>query len=215
METGTRKSTVKRGSNNANYDEEKINGILDASYLCHVGFVVEGEAKVIPTAYVRMGDALYFHGARQNRMLQALMDGQSACVTVTILDGMVLARSAFHHSVNYRSVVLFGRGELIEGGAKILALDALTDHFVPGRSSEIRQHHQKELDATLVVKWVIDEASAKIRTGAPVDNEKDYHGSTWAGVLTLKTVVGEIEPCPRLADNIQVPEHVLSVKTQI
>ena len=215
MQTGTKKSTIKRGTKRANYEEQKINDILDASYLCHVGFAVEGEAKIIPTAYVRMDDALYFHGHRQNGMLQALVDGQTACVTVTILDGMVLARSAFHHSVNYRSVVLFGRGEVVVGGLKTVALDALTNHFVPGRSTNIRPHHQKELDATLVVKWIIDEASAKIRTGPPVDNENDYQGTTWAGVLPLKTVIGEIQPCPRLADNIPVPAHVLKVKTRL
>jgi len=208
VKANTKKTKLVRGAKRASYDEDVINKILDASFLCHVGFTCDGEARIIPTAYVRINDAIYLHGNVRNQMMQALVDGQAACVTVTLLDGMVLARSAFHHSVNYRSVVLFAKAEVVEAEKKPPVLDALIDHLVPGRSKNIRPHLQKELDGTLVVKLTIDEASAKIRSGPPIDSESDYELDTWAGVLEFKTSIEKIEACPRLADNVVLPDHV-------
>lgn len=208
MENPSPKTTIVRGAQRANYDPETINAILDSHFLCHIGFVIDGEARVIPTAYVRIDDAIYVHGNLNNQMMNALLDGQCACVTVTVVDGMVLARSAFHHSVNYCSVVLYAKGEKVEGDHKVTVLDALINHYVPGRSQHLRPFLQKELDATLVVRLPIAEASAKIRGGPPVDADKDYDLDIWAGVLRLKTVVESVEPCDRLPASVAIPDHV-------
>jgi nitroimidazol reductase NimA-like FMN-containing flavoprotein (pyridoxamine 5'-phosphate oxidase superfamily) len=141
-------------------------------------------------------------------MMQALLDGQTACITVTLLDGIVLARSAFHHSVNYRSVAMFGKGIKIEGEKKLDALHAFMEHVVPGRHQHLRPDNSKELDATLVVKFEIEAASAKVRTGPPVDTAKDYELPIWAGVVNLKTVVESVTPCPQLIADVDLPEHV-------
>ena len=204
----TEKTKVVRGAKRANYDPAIINAILDSHFLCHVGFVIDGEARIIPTAYVRIDDAIYVHGNLHNQMMTALLDGQSACISVTLVDGMVLARSAFHHSVNYRSVVIYAKGEKVEGDHKITVLDALINHYVPGRVQHLRPYLQKELDATLVVKLPITEASAKMRSGPPVDADKDYELNIWAGVLNVKTVIDAVEPCDRLSPSVAVPDHV-------
>lgn len=204
------KSQIIRGKKRAHYQEKDINAILDSSFLCHVGFVVEGQARVIPTAYVRRGKAIYLHGHLQNQMMAALLDGQTACITVTLIDGMVLARSAIHHSVNFRSAVVYGKGVVVDGEEKISALDALIDHYVPGRSADLRPHTAQELNATLVIKFIIEEASAKIRTGPPADSEKDLELDTWAGVLKLKTQVEDIENCPELKAAIPIPQYIKS-----
>ncbi|GAB1263386.1 pyridoxamine 5'-phosphate oxidase family protein [Aurantivibrio infirmus] len=209
MGTNTEKSTVIRGAKRASYDEESIYKILDASFLCHVGFTVNDEARIIPTAYVRIENSIYIHGNIKNQMMTVLLSGQTACVEVTIVDGMVLGRSAFHHSVNYRSVVFFAKAEAVKGQDKPKILDALIEHYVPGRSTYIRDHLEKELEATLVLKLEIDEASAKIRGGPPADNEKDYELDTWAGVLEIKSVIENVHPCPRLKKDVQVPDHVI------
>jgi nitroimidazol reductase NimA-like FMN-containing flavoprotein (pyridoxamine 5'-phosphate oxidase superfamily) len=207
METGSKRSRIKRGAKRASYDEHEIGDILRHNFLCHVAFTVEGESRIIPTAYVYRDEAIYLHGNRNNRMLQVLLSGQVACVSVTELNGLVLARSGMHHSVNYRSVILFGRAQPVADADKPVVLDALIDHMVPGRAAMIRPYLQKELDATLVLKLPIDEAAAKIRQGPPMDAEGDYGLDIWAGVVNLNTTMA-VEACPRLPDSVSVPDHV-------
>jgi uncharacterized protein len=188
----TDRTKVRRLANRGHYDRETIYAILDEALLCHVGFVVDGAPVVIPTIHWREGDSLYFHGSAASRMLRSLKAGVDACVTVTLLDGLVLARSAFHHSMNYRSVVVFGKARLVEDeDEKLRALDALVDHVVHGRSREMRPHKEVELKQTLVLALPLEEASAKIRTGGPVDDDEDYTLPVWAGVVPLKLTQGE------------------------
>jgi nitroimidazol reductase NimA-like FMN-containing flavoprotein (pyridoxamine 5'-phosphate oxidase superfamily) len=200
------RTRVRRLSERGRYDADTIHAILDEALICHVGFVVEGQPVVIPTIHWRDGDTLYFHGSAASRMLRSLKNGVEACVTVTLLDGLVLARSAFHHSMNYRSVVVFGTAREVGEDEKIRVLDSLVEHVVRGRSSEVRAPNQKELRQTLVLALPIDEASAKIRTGGPVDDEEDYALPVWAGVLPLK-----LTPGAPLADKdvtSDVPEYL-------
>jgi nitroimidazol reductase NimA-like FMN-containing flavoprotein (pyridoxamine 5'-phosphate oxidase superfamily) len=188
----TERTTVKRLANRGAYDRETINAILDEALLCHAGFVVDGAPVVIPTIHWRDGDTLYIHGSVASRMLRTLKSGVEACVTVTLIDGLVLARSAFHHSMNYRSVVIFGVArEVTDRAEKLRALDALVEHVIPGRSTEVRAPNESELRVTTVLALPIAEASAKIRTGGPVDDEADYSLPVWAGVVPLKLTPGE------------------------
>jgi uncharacterized protein len=188
----TERTAVRRLPQRASYEREQVYQILDAGFVCHVGFVVDGQPFVIPTAYGRAGDTLYIHGAAASRMLKTLGAGMDACVTVTHVDGLVLARSAFHHSINYRSVVVFGRATVVEGREeKMTALRAFMEHVTPGRWDEVRAPDERELNATLVLALPLAEASAKVRTGAPVDDEEDLTLDVWAGVLPLRTVAGE------------------------
>lgn len=188
----TERTRVRRLANRASYDLETIHSILDEALICHVGFAVEGKPVVIPTIHWREGNQLYFHGSVASRMLRNLRDGVDACVTVTLLDGLVLARSAFHHSMNYRSVVVFGKArEVSDREEKLRALTALVEHVVPGRSPIVRAPNESELRQTLVLALPIEEASAKIRTGGPVDDEDDYALPVWAGVVPLTLVKGE------------------------
>lgn len=195
----------KRGS----YDPQIIHSILDAAFLAHVGFQVEGQPFVIPTLFGREGDTLYLHGSAASRMLNHLADGVPACVTVTLVDGLVLARSAFHHSMNYRSVVAFGTAREIEDpDRKTHALRVVSDHLIAGRWDDVRTPSEKELKATAVLEFAIEEASAKIRTGPPLDDEEDYALPVWAGVLPLKLKAQEPLPDARLAESIAVPGYV-------
>jgi uncharacterized protein len=195
----------KRGS----YDRAAVYSILDEGFVCHVGFVAQGQPFVIPTAYGRSGDELYIHGARASRMLKALRDGAEVCVTITLLDGLVLARSAFHHSMNYRSVVIFARARLVTSSEeKTRALEAFTEHVMPGRWADIRWPSAQELDATLVLAIPLTEAAAKVRTGPPVDDEEDYALPVWAGVLPLVTQTLDPVPDPRLAPDTPLPSHL-------
>jgi uncharacterized protein len=188
----TDRTRVRRLADRGHYDAATIHAILDEALICHVGFVVDGAPVVIPTIHWREGDTLYFHGSAASRMLRSLKNGVPACVTVTLLDGLVLARSAFHHSMNYRSVVVFGTArEVSDEAEKIRALDALVEHVVRGRSADVRPANAKELRQTLVLALPLEEASAKIRTGGPVDDEEDYALPVWAGVLPLALVPGE------------------------
>jgi nitroimidazol reductase NimA-like FMN-containing flavoprotein (pyridoxamine 5'-phosphate oxidase superfamily) len=202
---------VQRGSKRAAYDTDTLHAILDAGQLCHVGFVCAGEARVIPTAYARWENSLVFHGHLRNNMLNALLDGQMACVTVTLLDGMVLARSAFHHSMNYRSAVVFGCAELVAEEAKQAALDVLMEHLTPGRLPLLRPYTRLELAATCVVRLPIHAASAKVRTGPPIDEEADYELPIWAGVVPLQTHWGKPQNCPRVLSGVKVPESVIAM----
>ena len=203
------RTRVKRIPKRGHYDRETIDAILDEGFICHVGFVAGGQPYVIPTGYARVGDELYIHGSAASRMLRQLSKGVDVCVTVTLLDGLVLARSAFHHSMNYRSVVILGKAELVtETNEKNKALEALTEHFVPGRWAEVRWPTELELKATSVLKLPITEASAKIRTGDPVDDDEDYSMNVWAGVIPLTMAASEPIPDAKLNDGIAVPEHV-------
>jgi nitroimidazol reductase NimA-like FMN-containing flavoprotein (pyridoxamine 5'-phosphate oxidase superfamily) len=196
----------KRGS----HDPATIHAILDAAFLAHVGFSVNGQPFVIPTLYGRDGDRLYLHGSAASRMLRELDGGAPACVTVTLVDGLVLARSAFHHSMNYRSVMAFGTARTIEDPArKTQALRVISEHVMAGRWEAVRAPYEKELKATAVLEFAIEEASAKVRTGPPLDDEEDYALPVWAGVLPLQMAAGAPMPDPRLASGTEVPEHVL------
>lgn len=205
----TERTQVHRLPKRGVYDRETVYRILDEGLVCHIGFVVEGRPVVIPTGYGRKGDTLYIHGSTASRMFRALGGGTDVCITVTLLDGLVLARSAFHHSMNYRSVVIFGTAKMLEDPAeKWEALSVFTEHIAPGRWQEIRQPSEKELKATTVLAVPLEEVSAKVRTGPPLDDEEDYAFPVWAGVLPL-----ELTPTLPLADDrlpkdIAVPDYV-------
>jgi len=173
------------------YDRETVNQILDEGLMCHVGFVADGQPYVIPTLYGREGNVLYIHGSVASRMLRNLQGGLPVCVTVTLVDGLVLARSVFNHSMNYRSVVILGKATLVDDPAeKLAALRALSEHVVPHRWDDARQPNEKELKVTSVLKIPIEEFSAKVRVGPPIDDEEDLTFPTWAGVLPFETRTG-------------------------
>lgn len=188
----TARTAVRRLPKRGVYDKETVYSILDEGFICHVGFVVDGQPFVIPTSYARIADTLYIHGSAASRMIKtAATEGIDMCVTVTLLDGLVLARSAFHHSMNYRSVVVLGKGRLvIDEQEKRTALHAFTDHIVPQRWEETRQPTPQELKATRVLALPVEEASAKVRSGAPIDDEEDYALPVWAGVVPIATQIG-------------------------
>lgn len=190
----TPRTTLRRIPQNAVYGRAAIDAILDEGLICHVGFVVDGLPYVIPTSYARAGDKLYIHGSAASRMLVALTGGVDVCVSVTLLDGLVLARSAFNHSMNYRSVVIFGRATAVEDlPEKLEALRRFSEHIMPGRWKELRDPKPIELKATLVLSLPIVEASAKVRTGPPEDDEEDLSAPVWAGVLPLALRKGELQ----------------------
>ncbi len=205
----TDRTTLRRLPNRGAYDRASIHSILDEGLICHVGFVVDGQPYVIPTIHVRVGEQLFFHGSPASRMLRALEQGVEACVTVTLLDGLVLARSAFHHSMNYRSAIVFGTAMPVESSAeKLRVLRALSDHLIKGRWQEVRSPSPSELKGTLVLSLPIDEASAKVRAGPPVDDEDDYGLPVWAGVLPLKIVATEPVADTRLPQDIAPPSYI-------
>ncbi|HVS74662.1 MAG TPA: pyridoxamine 5'-phosphate oxidase family protein [Candidatus Acidoferrales bacterium] len=207
--TPTERTAVKRLPKRANYDREMVYRILDEAFLCHVGFAVEGQPYVIPTGYGRVGDTLYLHGSAASRMLRTLSEGVAVCVTVTLLDGLVLARSAFHHSMNYRSVVVLGKARLVEDPEeKLKALRAFTEHVVPGRWAAVRHPNEQEMNATTVLAVPLEEVSAKIRSGPPVDEEDDYSLSVWAGVLPLKLTPQAPATDPQLPAGTAVPDYI-------
>ncbi len=204
----TPRTRVVREPQRAVYDRPAAYQILDEAFICHVGFVVDGQPFVIPTSFGRAGDNLYIHGSAASRMLRNLDDGVSVCVTVTLLDGLVLARSIFNHSMNYRSVLVLGVARTVEDPAeKLEALRLLSEHILPGRWKESRQPNEKELKATLVMRLPITEFSAKVRQGDPIDDEEDYAFPTWAGVIPLQMVAGEPVKDPRLDEKTAVPEY--------
>ncbi|HEY0174192.1 MAG TPA: pyridoxamine 5'-phosphate oxidase family protein [Pyrinomonadaceae bacterium] len=205
----TARTTLRRLPKRGSFERVTVNEILDEGFVCHVGFVLEGQPFVIPTAYGRVGQTLYLHGAKASRMLKALASGGEVCVTVTLVDGLVLARSAFHHSINYRSVVVFGRARVVESeGEKNAALEGFTEHVMRGRWADVRWPTPEELAATTVVALPLTEASAKVRTGPPIDDEEDYALPVWAGVLPLSVEPGEPDPDPRLPEQTPVPDYV-------
>ena len=205
----TDRTTLRRLPTRGSHDSATIYAILDAAYLAHVGFVVDGQPFVIPTLFGREGDKLYLHGSAASRMMRTLETGVSVCVTVTLVDGLVLARSAFHHSLNYRSVVVFGTARKIEEPAlKSEAMRVISEHLIRGRWDEVRLPNSQELKATTVLEMTLQEASAKTRTGPGGDEEEDYARPVWAGVLPLSQKAGEPEPDARLAEGIALPEYV-------
>ncbi len=197
-----------RQADRAVYDRAAAYKILDEGFICHVGFVVDGQPFVIPTGYGRVDDNLYIHGSAASRMLRRVDEGIAVCVTVTLLDGLVLARSIFNHSMNYRSVVILGTAHAVnDPKEKLEALRLLSEHILPGRWVESRQPDEKELKATLVMRLPIEEFSAKVRQGPVEDDEEDYAFSTWAGVIPLKMVAGEPIDDARLMPGVKVPEY--------
>ena len=209
--TPTPRTTVRRLAKRGVYARDTVYGILDEALVCHVGFVVDGQPMVIPTIHTRVDDTLYFHGSAASRMLRSLEKGVDACVTVTILDGLVLARSAFHHSMNYRSAVILGRGmPVTDREEKLRVLEALVEHVVPGRAAEVRAPNEAELKATLVIGMALSEASAKVRTGPPIDDEEDYALPIWAGVLPLTLRPGSPIDDARIGTGVLAPKSVVN-----
>ena len=206
--TKTERTRVKRLPSRGSYDRETIEQILDEALIAHVGFEHDGAPAMIPTAHWRMDERIYIHGSSKNRTLLALKDGAQCCLCVTLLDGLVLARSTFHHSMNYRSVVIYGQAEEVtDPDRKIAALEAFSERLAPGRWAEVRGPTRQELKATTVLSLPITEASAKIRSGPPIDDEPDYALPVWAGVVPLRLAAGEPVPDPRLPSNIAIPDH--------
>jgi nitroimidazol reductase NimA-like FMN-containing flavoprotein (pyridoxamine 5'-phosphate oxidase superfamily) len=195
----TSRTTLRRRKERGSFDRELIDSIVDEALICHVAFVHDGHPFVLPTSHVRVGDWLYVHGARRSRLLEATTQGAPACISITLLDGLVLGRSAMHHSMNYRSVVILASGrEVTSQEEKLLALEALVDRAVPGRSREVRPPSEAELKATRVVAFAIEEASAKVRQGPPVDLASDLDSHCFAGVIPLTLVACAAVPDPQL-----------------
>lgn len=191
----TDRTRIRRGRKKANYDRATIYSILDEAFVCNIGVNVGGQAVVQPSSHWRVGDELMLHGSVKNGLFQALLAGETACITVCLLDGLVFARSAYSHSVNFRSVVLYGKGRLVEDAAeKRQALDAMLDHYSPGRSAEARPPNELEMKATAVFAFAIDEVSAKIRSGGPSDEPEDRTLDIWAGVKPVTRQIGELIP---------------------
>lgn len=209
----TNRTQLKRLPKRGHFERETINAILDEAFICHVGFVVDGQPYVIPTGFGRVENDLYIHGSSASRMLRELSKGIDVCVTVTLIDGLVVARSAFHHSVNYRSVVVLGKAELVtDASEKNKALEVITNHFVPGRWDDCRLPNELELKATSVLKLAINEASAKIRTGDPIDDDEDYSLPYWAGVLPLKLTPGKPLNDAKLSPGVDPPTYITNYK---
>ena len=207
--TKTEKNRIKRLPKRGNYDRETIYHILDEALICHVGFAEKGQPYVIPINFARVDDSIVLHGAKASRLLRHIEAGHPICVEATIVDGLVLARSVFHHSVNYRSVVLFGKGRPVEGEQeKLSALKAVTEHLIPGRWQEARLPSRKELNATRVVSIKIDGASAKVRVGPPADDQEDYALPVWAGLLPLQEQALSPVRDDLLSQAVPVPDYI-------
>ena len=204
----TPRTKLRRKPDRADYQRTAVEAILDEGLICHVAFVADGKPFLIPTAYARDARWLYLHGARSNRMLRAIIGGET-CISITLLDGLVLARSVMHHSMNYRSVVIFGQGqEVTEPAQKLRAMRCVVEHIIPGRWEDARQPNEQEFAATLIVRVPLDECSAKVRTGPPVDDEEDLSLPVWAGVIPAKQSWLPPEPDALLAQPTEVPEYV-------
>ena len=209
MTATSSRTRLRRLPARGDHDRETIDAILDEALVSHMGFVHDDHPVVVPTLHARVGDEVLLHGSAASRALRTLAGGAPLCLTVTLIDGLVLARSAFHHSINYRSVMLFGTARLVdEPEEKAAALEAFTEKLVPGRWAAVRWPSHQELKGTKVLALPIDEASAKLRTGPPGDDEEDYAMDTWAGVVPLTLVAGDPQDDPRLREGIPQPEHV-------
>jgi nitroimidazol reductase NimA-like FMN-containing flavoprotein (pyridoxamine 5'-phosphate oxidase superfamily) len=208
----TARNRVRRMPKRGHYDRDTVYGIIDEALVCHVAFAVDGVPAIIPTLHARRGDSLLLHGARSSRLLQHAV-GNPVSVAITLVDGIVLARSVFHHSMNYRSVVIHGVGQLVDAEAeKLAALEAFAEHIARGRWSDARHPTRKELKATSVVAIPIDVAAAKIRAGPPLDDDEDYALPIWAGVLPLNLDAGAAEPDPRLDSEVRVPSYLMGYR---
>ncbi|RYU97757.1 pyridoxamine 5'-phosphate oxidase family protein [Emticicia agri] len=204
---------ISRSAKRGSYDEETIYQILDEGLFCHIAYVLDGQPMMIPTGYCRIGNKIYIHGSVGSHFMRSIADGRRVCLTVSFVDGLVLARSAFSHSVNYRSVVLFSPATVVtDEQERWDALEAFTNHVIPGRWEEIRQPNTKEMKATMVISFTIEEASAKIRTGGPNDDEEDYELSVWAGVLPLKLQAQAPITDPKMVHDIPVPDCVIGYR---
>ncbi len=210
----TAKTTLKRLPKRGVFERDAVYKILDEGFICHVGFVADEQPFVIPTGYARVDNTLYIHGSAASRMLRTLAQGIDVCVTVTLIDGLVLARSAFHHSVNYRSVVVFGQARMVESNEeKMTALAAFTEQVMRGRWAEIRWPNEQELKATSVLALPLEEVSAKVRTGPPLDDEEDMYWPVWAGVLPLQLAASAPITAPDLRVEIAPPEYAVQYNT--
>ncbi len=208
----TPRTKLRRVPSRGAHDRETIDAILDEALICNLGLVHDGRPVVVPTLHARIGDEVFIHGSSASRMIRALQAGVEACLTVTLVDGLVLARSAFHHSINYRSVVLYGTATAVtDTEEKERALEAFTEKLVPGRWADVRWPTVKELKGTAALSLPITEGSAKVRTGPPVDDDEDYALETWAGVVPMRTQTLAPEADPRLPDGIATPRYVSSL----
>jgi len=207
----TERTRVKRKRDRGSFDRDLVHAILDEALICHVGFASEGQPFVIPTIHARDGELLYLHGSPANRTLGELADGAQCCVTATLVDELVLARSARQHSLNYRSAIVYGTGrEVTDPEEKQRGLRAVVEHIAPGRSAEIRGPDEKDLETTSLIALEIEEASAKVREGAPGDKERDLESPYWAGLLPVALTAGEPIPQPDLPREVALPEHIKS-----
>ncbi|MFC2084281.1 pyridoxamine 5'-phosphate oxidase family protein [Bacteroidota bacterium] len=202
------RNKVKRSPNRAVYDKELVYHIIDKALICNVGFVHDGHPFVIPTIHVRSGESIYIHGSKKSRMINQICTGNSVCVTFTILDGLVLARSIFHHTMNYRSVIIYGKGKVVNEKDKVNILKLMSEKLIPGRWNEARKPINNELRATSIVSIKIESASAKIRSGPPVDEKDDYSLETWAGVIPITQVYREQISDSKLSEHIRIPSCV-------
>lgn len=209
----TDKTRLRRLPKRGSYDVETIYGILDEGFIAHVGFTTNGQTFVIPTGYARRGDKLLLHGSSVSRMMRAMSEEIEVCVTVTLIDGLVLARSAFHHSMNYRSVVIFGAAKIVsEENEKLEALRLFTEHMIPNRWAEVRGPSANELKVTTVLALSLEEASAKIRTGHPIDDKEDYKMKVWAGVLPAAMSFGKPITDPQISHEIKPPDYIANYR---
>jgi hypothetical protein len=208
--TPTERTRLRRRPQRGSFDRATVHAILDEALICHVAFALEGQAHQIPTVHARIGDRLYLHGASANRALRALADGAQACIAATLVDGLVLSRSAFHSSMNYRSVVIYGRGEEVtDPDEKMAVLEALVEHVTPGRWKDVRWPSPGEFAAVLVVRIPLEEASAKIRSGPPIEEPEDLALRTWAGVLPLSVAPGAPLADAHVPAGLEPPAHVV------
>ena len=212
--SATPRTSLGRLRERALTDRSALHHVLDAGLICHLGVVIDGAPAVLPTGYGRIGETLYLHGSSGNRSMLAAADAE-ICVTVTLLDGLVCARSVFHNSMNYRSAVIYGRARLVtDEDERITALETITEHLIPGRWDNSRRPTKKEMAATIVLALSLDEASVKARSGGPKDDDEDYDLDYWAGVLPITMTVGTAEPDPLLRADIRVPAHISDLQTE-
>jgi nitroimidazol reductase NimA-like FMN-containing flavoprotein (pyridoxamine 5'-phosphate oxidase superfamily) len=209
----TQRTRVRRNPKRGNYDRATIDAILDETLIAHVAFVHDGRPAVIPTLLARDGDEILLHGSSASRTLRALRAGAEACVEATLIDGLVLARSAFHHSIYYRSAILYGT--LRPAGDPERALEKFTEKLIPGRWAHVRWPSRQELKATAVLALPIEEGSAKVRSGPPIDDDEDYELDAWAGVVPLRTIAGAPEPDPQLREGVETPAHVITLTSRL
>ncbi|HEX7995669.1 MAG TPA: pyridoxamine 5'-phosphate oxidase family protein [Streptosporangiaceae bacterium] len=211
--SATDRTTLGRLRERGLTDRGALHDVLDAGLICHLGVGIDGTPVVLPTGYGRIGETMYLHGSSANRSLRAAA-GTEVCVTVTLLDGLVCARSVFHNSMNYRSAVIYGTARLVTDDAeRMTAIEAITEHLIPGRWSNSRLPNKKEMAATSVLALPLAEASVKVRSGGPSDDDEDYDLDYWAGVLPITMTIGTVEPDPLLRPGIQVPEHISDLQT--